>query len=124
MISFEQKGDFSNTEKFLKRMQKRDMYKNLNIYGQRGCDALRKATPKDTGLTADSWRYEIKISKNDVRIIWSNLNIQNGIPIAVILQYGHATGTGGYVQGIDYINPAIKPIFDDISEKVWKEMKR
>ena len=100
------------------------MYKNLNIYGQRGVDALKKATPKDTGLTADSWRYEIKISKSDVKIIWSNLNIQNGVPIAVILQYGHATGTGGYVQGIDYINPAIKPIFDDISEKVWKEMKR
>ena len=124
MISFEQKGDFSKTEQFLKRMKKKDMYKNLNIYGQRGVDALKKATPKDTGLTADSWRYEIKISKSDVKIIWSNLNIQNGVPIAVILQYGHATGTGGYVQGIDYINPAIKPIFDDISEKVWKEMKR
>lgn len=124
MISFEQKGDFSKTEQFLKRMKKKEMFKNLNIYGQRGVDALRKVTPKDTGRTADSWRYEIKISNSDVRIIWSNMNIQNGVPIAVILQYGHATGTGGYVQGIDYINPAIKPIFDDISEKVWKEMKR
>ena len=124
MISFEQKGDFSKTEQFLNRMKKKEMFKNLSIYGQRGVDALRKATPKNTGLTADSWRYEIKINKNDVRIIWSNVNIQNGVPIAVILQYGHATGTGGYVQGIDYINPAIKPIFDDISEKVWKEMKR
>lgn len=124
MISFEQKGDFAKTTQFLKRMQKRDMYKNLNAYGQRGVDALRKATPRDTGLTAASWRYEIKISKSDVRIIWSNVNVQNGTPIAVILQYGHATGTGGYVEGIDYINPAIKPIFDDISEKVWKEIKR
>jgi hypothetical protein len=124
MISFEQKGDFSKTEQFLNRMKKKEMFKNLSIYGQRGVDALRKATPKNTGLTADSWRYEIKINKNDVRIIWSNVNIQNGVPIAVILQYGHATGMGGYIQGIDYINPAIKPIFDDISEKVWKEMKR
>jgi hypothetical protein len=123
MISFEQKGDFSKTTKYLQKLAKKEMYRNLDSYGRKGVEALRKATPKDTGLTANSWSYKIEITKNHTSIIWSNSNVREGVPIAIILQYGHATGTGGYVEGVDYINPSIKPIFDEISNKVWKETK-
>ena len=121
-VVFRQKGDLKKTKKFLERMSKRDHFKNLEKFAKRGVDALSAATPMDTGLTASSWGYEIHTSGDLYEIVWTNSNIVNGIPIAIILQYGHATGTGGYVQGRDYINPAIRPVFDKIAEDVWKEV--
>lgn len=122
MISFNTKGNFEKTDKFLKKMSRRDHLKVLDKYGRRGVEALKAATPKDTGLTADSWRYEIEITKRKVQITWLNSNIAGNIPVAILIQLGHATGSGGYVYGIDYINPALKPIFDDIAEDVWMEV--
>lgn len=122
MITFKHRGNFNNTERFFKRAQKMDFYKNLEKYARAGVAALASATPVDTGLTAASWDYEIRKEKNKVSIYWTNSNIQNGVPIAVILQYGHGTNNGGYVQGRDYINPAIQPIFDQIAESAWKEV--
>ena len=124
MITFTHKGDFGKTLWFLNRNLKNDHMSNLDHYAQMGVDALRGATPIDSGKTADSWYYEIKKSIFGLRIIWGNRNINNGVPIAVILQYGHGTGTGGYVEGTDYINPAIKPIFDEIADAVWKEVTK
>ena len=92
----------------------------LDEFGRDGVQALRNATPVDSGATAEAWDYEIKRTRNYTEIVWTNSNINDGVPIAVILQYGHGTGTGGYVQGRDYINPAIRPIFDKIAEKAWK----
>ena len=120
MITFESAGSFNNTEKFLQNMSKQDMYKTLEHYGKEGVDALRAATPVDSELTAASWRYEVKHTGRSHSIIWSNSNVVGGIPVAILLQYGHGTGTGGYVQGQNYINPALKPIFDKIADKVWK----
>ena len=122
MITFKHRGDFNNTERFFKRAQKMDFYKNLEKYARAGVVALASATPVDTGLTATSWDYEIRKEKNKISIYWTNSNIQNGVPIAIILQYGHGTNNGGYVQGRDYINPAIQPIFDQIAESAWKEV--
>lgn len=122
MITFKHRGDFNNTERFFKRAQKMDFYRNLEKYARAGVAALASATPVDTGLTATSWDYEIRKEKNKISIYWTNSNIQNGIPIAIILQYGHGTNNGGYVQGRDYINPAIQPIFDEIAENAWKEV--
>lgn len=124
MISFESKGSFQNTERFLNRMSKGEIYNTLSKYGQMGVDALANATPVDTAYTAQSWYYEIVKDGRYWGIIWYNRNVINGRPIAVLLQYGHATRTGGYVQGIDYINPAIKPIFDQIANDAWKEVTR
>ena len=122
MITFKHRGDFNNTERFFKRAQKMDFYRNLEKYARAGVAALASATPVDTGLTATSWDYEIRKEKNKILIYWTNSNIQNGVPIAVILQYGHGTNNGGYVQGRDYINPAIRRIFDEIAENAWKEV--
>lgn len=122
MITFKHRGDFNNTERFFKRAQKMDFYRNLEKYARAGVAALASATPVDTGLTATSWDYEIRKEKNKISIYWTNSNIQNGVPIAIILQYGHGTNNGGYVQGRDYINPAIQPIFDEIAENAWKEV--
>lgn len=122
MITFKHRGDFNNTERFFKRAQKMDFYKNLEKYARAGVVALASATPVDTGLTATSWDYEIRKENNKISIYWTNSNIQNGVPIAIILQYGHGTNNGGYVQGRDYINPAIQPIFDQIAESAWKEV--
>jgi len=94
----------------------------LRRYAQEGVDALSRATPVDSGETAASWYYEIRRTPGSIKIEWKNSNIVNGVPIAIILQYGHATGNGGYVQGRDYINPAIQPVFDRISESIWKEL--
>lgn len=126
MITIKQKGDFRKTHKFLEACTKSHYESILNYYGQKGVDALRKATPKDTGNTADSWGYEIRTSPDTgyYSIIWTNSNVRNGwANVAILLQYGHATRNGGYVQGRDYINPALKPIFDEIAEKVWKEIE-
>lgn len=123
MIVVSAKGDFKKTISFLKSVSSGDVFKKLDTICQEGVNALKKATPMDTGLTASSWSYEIKREKNKIVINWNNSNVQNGIPIAIILQYGHGTRYGGYVQGRDYINPAICPIFDKITDVAWKEVK-
>lgn len=124
MLSFRQKGDFSKLSSFLEKAKQVVHISGLDKYGKEGVAALMSATPKDTGLTANSWSYEIIRSGEHVKIVWKNSNIQNGVPIAVILQYGHGTRNGGYVQGRDYINPAIQPIFDRIAKELWKEVTK
>ncbi len=122
-VKITHKGDFKKTERFLNRMKKNDYIKNvLNKYGEIGVRALSNATPVDSGTTASSWDYEIIISRRSSIIYWTNNNINNGVNIAIILQYGHGTGTGGYVQGYDYINPAMKSIFDKIANEAWEEV--
>lgn len=122
MIAIEQHGNFKNTEKFLKTMAK-PLFKNrLEALCQQGVMALKKATPVDTGLTASSWDYQIEYGNGYVNIYWTNSNVQNGISIAILLQYGHGTNGGGYVRGIDYINPAIRPIFEKLASNAWKEV--
>lgn len=121
MISVKSKGDFRNTEKFMRNAREKKLMAILNRYGEEGVAALMVATPLDTGRTASSWRYEIRVENNCIRLIFHNDNIQNGVPIAIILQYGHGTGTGGWVEGRDYINPAIQPVFDKIANSAWKE---
>lgn len=123
MITFRNKGSFSNLERFLADMQRREYLKVLSKYGEEGVSALASVTPKDGGKTAESWSYEVKQSFGSSSIIWTNSNVNDGVNIAVILQYGHGTGTGGYVQGRDYINPAIQPIFDSIVDAAWKEVQ-
>ena len=124
MIKFRQKGDFSKLSKFLERAKEVVHIGNLDKYGQEGVAALSSATPVDTGNTANSWYYEIENKKGSVKISFCNSNIQNGVPIAVILQYGHGTNNGGWVQGRDYINPAIRPIFDKIADDAWREVTK
>ena len=122
LIRISSKGDFNNTFRFLNKMSKFQINKILEKYGQMGVKALRSATPIDSGKTAESWGYEISVRKEGATIHWTNSNQNNGVYIAVILQYGHGTGTGGYVQGVDYINPAIRPVFDKIAEEAWMEV--
>lgn len=122
MITFTHKGDFKSTEKFLKGAKDRSYRSVLEQLGQKGVNALANATPKDTGKTASSWSYSIEESSGSISIVWSNSNVNKGLNIAVLLQYGHGTRNGGYVQGRDYINPAIQPIFDEIADKAWKEV--
>lgn len=122
MISFRQKGDFSKLTRYLEKAKEVARIGDLDKYGRQGVAALESATPKDTGLTSKSWKYEIKQSKGSVSISFYNTNIQNGVPIAILLQYGHGTRNGGWVQGRDYINPAIQPIFDEIAKSAWKEV--
>jgi hypothetical protein len=122
MISFKSKGDFSDLNSFLERAKETIKLGDLDRYGREGVAALAAATPKDTGRTAESWHYEIIREKESVSISFYNTNIQNGVPIAILLQYGHGTRNGGWVEGRDYINPAIQPIFDKIAEDAWKEV--
>lgn len=124
MIKISHKGDFTKTTQFLKSAKVFDPRKILDRYGRAGVAALSAATPTDTGLTAASWSYEIVITKGSYEIKFNNSNIQNGVPIAIILQYGHGTGTGGWVEGRDYINPAIQPIFDQIADEAWREVTK
>ena len=124
MISFRQKGDFSKTIRFLEKAKKGIKISDLDKYGEEGVAALASATPVDSGLTANSWYYKIENKNGIVKISFCNSSIQNGVPIAIILQYGHATRNGGWVQGRDYINPAIQPIFDSITEKAWREVTK
>ena len=124
MITFRQKGDFSKLTRFLERAKEAVKIGDLDKYGREGVAALASATPVDSGLTANSWYYEIEQGKGTVTINFNNSNIQNGVPIAVILQYGHGTGTGGWVEGRDYINPAIQPIFDKIANEAWREVTK
>lgn len=123
MISFSQKGDFSKLTSFLEKIKEIVRMGNLDKFGRQGIEALSAATPIDTGLTSASWEYKIENQKGSASITFYNNNIQNGVPIAIILQYGHATRNGGWVQGRDYINPAIQPVFDRIAEEAWREVK-
>ena len=124
MIRLSTSGSFYNTLRFLNHASKSDIRYILNRYGKEGVEALRAATPLDSGRTADAWDYEVEMDGKDYAIYWSNSNVNDGVPIAVILQYGHGTGTGGYVQGRDYINPALRDVFDNIAEEAWKEVTR
>lgn len=122
-IKFKHRGNFNHMERFLNKMQKRQYLNVLDKYGQMGVIALQQNTPKDSGKTAESWTYEIERTEDRTNIYWVNTNENKGVVIAVILQYGHGTGTGGYVQGRDYINPAMRPIFDQIAEEAWEEVR-
>lgn len=122
-IRFVHHGDFSKTDRFLSRLKSHSLASTLDRFGSMGVEALRNATPKDTGKTASSWGYRIVQGLDKVSIEWTNSNIVDGVNIAVIIQYGHGTRNGAYVEGIDYINPAIQPIFDRIAEEVWKEVR-
>jgi len=120
MITISSTGNFNKTDDFLKRMKGSDILSALKKYGYEGEQALASATPVDSGLTSDSWTHEVIEEKGKYAIIWMNTHIVSGIPVAILIQYGHGTGTGGYIQGRDYINPAIQPIFDRIVADVWK----
>ena len=124
MISFRQKGDFSKLTRYFERVKKTARLSILDKYGREGVAALSSATPVDSGETASSWYYEITNENGSAAISFYNSNVNKGVPIAIILQYGHGTGTGGWVEGRDYINPAIQPIFDEIVDAAWKEVTK
>ena len=124
MLTVRQKGDYSKLTRYLVNAKKSVTKRDLNKYGKAGVEALSSNTPVKTGLTASSWYYEIEHGKGTSTITFYNSNIQNGIPIAIILQHGHGTGGGGWVQGRDYINPALQPIFDKLADDAWKEVTR
>lgn len=124
MIGFRQKGDFSKATKYFERLRQASRLKILERYGQEGVNALSSATPVDSGLTAASWYYKLEVKNTYAAIMFCNSNVNKGVNIAIILQYGHGTGTGGWVEGRDYINPAIQPIFDSIVERAWGEVTR
>lgn len=123
-ISVRQKGNFSKLTRYLIKAKQAVTLSDLDKFGKEGVAALSSATPIDSGKTANSWYYEIENKNGSTTIAFYNSNIQNGVPIAIILQYGHGTRNGGWVQGRDYINPAIQPIFDKIAEKAWKEVTK
>lgn len=123
-ISAFSRGTFALTQAFLKRLEEQRYLRVLSKYGEIGVQALSAATPKDSGITASSWSYEVKMKDGNPGIFWSNSNVNQGVNIAIILQYGHGTGTGGWVEGMDYINPALKPIFDKLIDDVWKEVTK
>lgn len=123
-IVFKHKGNLKKTKRFLKRMSEEEYLKCLDKYGRKGVEALTLATPRDSGKTAESWDYRINRDKDGVKITWTNSNVNKGVNIAIILQYGHGTRNGGYVQGRDYINPAIRPIFDQMAAEVWGEVTK
>ena len=123
LISLVSKGDFSNTKGFFSNMLRRKYLNVLSKYGQLGVEMLAANTPIDTGLLASSWSYEITEDNSGMSIVWTNSDIENGANVAILLQYGHATRNGGYVQGIDYINPALQPVFDKLAEAAWREVQ-
>lgn len=122
VISVKTKGDYAKTDRFLHNVIAFHYRRKLEHYGDLGVQALREATPRDTGRTAESWSYEIVEEGNRLAVYWRNNNVSNGIPIAILLQYGHGTRTGGFVEGIDYINPALRPIFEKMAQEAWKEV--
>jgi hypothetical protein len=124
MIRVHQKGDFSKVTRYLEKIKDDSRVGDLDKYGRAGVAALASATPIDSGLTASSWYYNIEKNGEKVTISFCNSNIQNGVPIAIIIQYGHGTGTGGWVEGRDYINPSIQPIFDEIANEAWREVTK
>lgn len=124
MIGFKQKGDFSKITKSLQNMKIEKIVEILKSYGDEGVRALSTATPVDSGKTAASWYSKVEVNPTCAKLIFCNANVNKGVNIAVILQYGHGTGTGGWVEGRDYINPAIQPIFDKIVKNAWGEVTR
>ena len=124
MVSIRHKGDFSRTFSYLGKLKKGIRLADLEKYGRKGVEALASATPVDTGLTANSWYYKITNENGAITLSFHNSNIQNGVPIAIILHYGHGTRNGGWVQGRDYINPAIQPIFDELANNAWREVTK
>ena len=124
MITFRHKGDFSKTSKWLRKIREAARLGILDKYGREGVAALASATPTDTGKTASSWYYQIERKNGSVAIVFLNSHINQGVPIAIILQYGHGTGTGGWVEGRDYINPAIQPLFDKAANELWREVTK
>lgn len=124
MFSLEFDGEFPKAKSYLKRLSSKNLTGILSKYGNIGVEALAKATPVDSSKTAQSWSYEVETSKSGVKIEWINTNVNNGVNIAVIIQTGHGTRTGGYVQGRDYINPAMRPVFDQITEELWREVTK
>ena len=122
MIKISQKGDFKKSITYMEKLKEAIHLNTFDKYGREGVSALSSATPVDSGKTASSWYYKIERTKNTVSITFYNSNVNEGVPIAIILQYGHGTGTGGWVEGRDYINPAIQPIFDKMAEEAWKEV--
>lgn len=124
MISFKQKGDFSKLTRYFERVKQAVHIGFLDKYGKRGVQALASATPQDTGRLASSWYYKIENNGKTVRLNFCNSDIENGAPVAIVLQYGHGTQNGGWVEGVDYINPTIRPIFDEIVEEAWKEVTK
>lgn len=121
MITFRQEGDFSKLTSFLEKAKELFNVGILDKYGRKGVEALAAATPIDSGETANSWYYRIENKNGSAAIVFCNSHIQNGVPIAIILQYGHGTRNGGWVEGRDYINPALQPIFDELAKEAWKE---
>lgn len=124
MIRFNEKGDFSKTINYLNNLRKRQYYSILEKYAKEGVEVLRLNTPIDTGLTSESWDYKIVVTKKGFSIEWTNSNVVDGVPVAILLQYGHATRSGNFIEGEDFINPAIRPIFEKISESIRKEVLR
>lgn len=124
MIKITQKGDWKKTDLFLERIKSLFKTGIFDKYGKAGVDALRASTPIDSGETANSWSYKVSRGSSRIVISWENSHINNGVPIAIILQYGHGTGTGGYVKGRDYINPAMRRIFDNMANELWREVTK
>lgn len=124
MISFSHKGNFKHLESFLKRAKNPPYLQILERYGQEGVNALSAATPRATGETATSWYYKVSKTNNSYKITWHNSHVENGVSIAILLQYGHGTRNGGYVQGVDYINPALKSVFEKMANTAWGEVTR
>lgn len=124
MISFRHKGDFSKTRRYLERVKSAVHLGLFDKYGREGVAALASATPVESGETANSWQYEVVHSRGSITITFYNTHVNDGVPIAIILQYGHGTGTGGWVQGRDYINPAIQPVFDKLADDAWREVTK
>lgn len=120
MIQLESKGSFVKTDNFLEAMRRGEIFNALDKYGQMGVKALQSATPVASGVTASSWGYEVTKTRNSYELSWTNSHTANGEPIVIMLQLGHGTGTGGYVQGRDFINPALVPVFTKIADEVWK----
>jgi hypothetical protein len=124
MITITQRGSFDHTEKYLRRLSTEDLTSTLNKYGLMGVSALSNATPRRSGRTSESWYFEIKDRPGYYSIVWRNSNVVEGRPIAILLQYGHGTRNGGYVQGFDYVMPAIRPIFDRMANDAWREVTK
>ena len=122
LVVMKQSGSLKNFEGFLYKNRKRRIYQLLNEYGKQGVELLRDATPVDTGKTATGWDYEIEVNSQGISLYWVNNNVNEGVPIAILIQYGHATQNGSYVQGVDYINPALRPLFESMATKLWKEV--
>jgi len=122
MFKVESKGFFRKTNRYLKKVSKISSFEILRYYGEVGLNALSKATPRDEGLTASSWTFSLVPNEFGTLLVWGNRNVNDGVNVAIIIQYGHSTGTGGWVEGIDYINPAIKPVFEDISKELRKKV--